>query len=273
MSKAIIYAGCSFTAMPDSWARQMIDMFPEYKSQVIAKHGAGNDFIARSIVYEVERQKEMGTSITHVFVMWSGPERHELLLDTKIYKHLNPWSHQLSTYQREGEWGEQPEERELDFAWLKSGGDYGSWDFTASEMDIENKMLTNYMESYYKFNSYEYYNFRSLEDFHYIQMYCRTNQITLVNLTYRDIISPIHKMIDPSFSAEDKRSIHKYAYLYKIIDWRQWYFYDDFGGLREWNLENTNLWDDGFDNHPDKQAHTEYIEKFIKPHILNKGIL
>ena len=89
MSKAIIYAGCSFTAMPDSWARQMVDMFPEYKSQVIAKHGAGNDFIARSIVYEVERQKEMGTSITHVFVMWSGPERHELLLDTKIYKHLN----------------------------------------------------------------------------------------------------------------------------------------------------------------------------------------
>ena len=110
--KTVLYAGCSFTAMPDSWARQMVDMFPEYKSQVIAKHGAGNDFIARSIVYEVERQKEMGTSVTHVFVMWSGPERHELLLDTSIYKHLKPWSHQLSTYKREGEWGEQLEERE-----------------------------------------------------------------------------------------------------------------------------------------------------------------
>ena len=85
-------------------------------------------------------------------------------------------------------------------------------------------------------------------------------------MTFRDIISPIHGSIT-------SRSVHKYAYLYNLIDWGQWFFYKNFGGLREWNLENTNLWDDGYDCHPDKQAHSEYIEKFIKPHIINKGIL
>tara|TARA_B100001287_G_scaffold276353_1_gene286864 strand:- start:1190 stop:2011 length:822 start_codon:yes stop_codon:yes gene_type:complete len=273
MSKTILYAGCSFTAMHDSWARQMVDMFPEHKSQVIAKHGAGNDFIARSIVYEVERQKELGTPVTHVFVMWSGPTRHEIMLDTNIFNKLKPWSTEISTYKRVGEWGEQLEENELDFAWAKSGGSYGTFNYEASEIDIENKMLDNYFENYYKVNSNEYFNFRSLEDFHYVQMYCKVNQITLINLTFRDIIGPMHKVIDPSFSAGDKSSVHKYAYLYALIDWRQWYFYDHHGGLREWNLENTNTWDDGYDNHPDKQAHKEYIEKFIKPHILNKGIL
>ena len=46
------------------------------------------DFIARSIVYEVERQKEIGTPVTHVFVMWSGPTRHEIMADTNIFKNL-----------------------------------------------------------------------------------------------------------------------------------------------------------------------------------------
>ncbi len=260
--KIVLFAGCSFTAMHDSWARQMVDIFPAYKAQVIAKHGAGNDFIARSIVYEIDRQKELGSKVSHVFVMWSGPSRHEILIDQKVFQNLKPWSTELSTYKRQGEWGEQLEENELDFAWAKSGGAYGKFEFDASEMDIENKMLDNYFDNFYKVHTSDYFNFKSLEDFHYVQMYCKANQITLINLTFRDIIGPIDEVID----------YKEYKYLYNLIDWKQWYFHNKFGGLREWNLENTNKWDDGYDNHPDKQAHAEYIEKFIVPNIINTGI-
>ena len=31
MTNCVLFAGCSFTAMPDSWARQMVDMFPNIK--------------------------------------------------------------------------------------------------------------------------------------------------------------------------------------------------------------------------------------------------
>ena len=262
MTNCVLFAGCSFTAMPDSWARQMADMFPQYKTQVIAKHGAGNDFIARSIIYEYERQKAMGFDVSHIFVMWSGCERHEILLDKKIFKHLKPWSTQLCTYKRDGEWGEQTEERELDFAWLKSGGAYGSYDFDASVMKIENDMMNRYMENYYRVHSYEYFNFKSLEHFHTVQMFCKANKVTLINLTHRNIIGPIYEVIDSK----------EFKYIYDLIDWRQWFFHNGFGGLREWTLDNTNKWDDGYDNHPHKDAHAEYIEKFIKPNIINTGI-
>ena len=273
MGKVILFAGCSFTAMEDSWARQLAHKWRnDYKSQVIAKHGAGNDFIARSIIYEIDRQRDIGTPVTHVFVMWSGPSRHELMIDTNIFNKLKPWSTELSTYKRQGEWGEQPQEKNLDFAWAKSGGKYGGYNFDVSEIDIENKMLDNYFENYYKVNSNEYFNFKSLESFHYAQLYCKANNVTLINLTFRDIISPIHAVISPSFVAEDKSSIHNYAYLYKAIDWTNWFFYKDFGGLREWTLDNTNKWDDGYDNHPHAEAHAEYIKYFIKTNLLNRGM-
>ena len=51
-------------------------------------------------------------------------------------------------------------------------------------------MLDNYFENYYKVNSNEYFNFKSLESFHYAQLYCKANNVTLINLTFRDIISP-----------------------------------------------------------------------------------
>lgn len=275
MDKVILFAGCSFTAMKDSWARQLAFKWRnQYKSQIIAKHGASNDFIARSIVYEISRQLDLGTPVTHVFVMWSGPSRHEIMLDKNIFSKPNPNTGEISSYRRQGDWGEQPKEHALDFAWIKSGGMYeGYKNRKTSEIDVENKMLDNYFENYYKVNSDLYFNFKSLESFHYTQIYCKANNIELINLTYRDIISPMHEIISPSLVTDDESSVHSYAYLYKAIDWDNWYFYNEFGGLREWTISNTNKWEDGYDNHPHKEAHAEYIRYFLKTNVLNRGTL
>lgn len=273
-NKVIIIGGCSFTAMHGSWARQLEKMYRKpHKVQTVAKHGAGNDFIARSIIYEVDRQEKLGTPATHVFVMWSGTSRHELYLDDKIFTKCDPYSTHISTFKRKGKHGEQLKENELDFAWIKSGGTYKNIQLNASSIDYENELMSKYFDHYYRVQSHNYFNFRSMENFHYVQNYCKLKQITLINLTFRDIIGPIHESISPSFVAKDKDSIHDHAYLYGLIDWNNWHFHKDFGGLREWNLDNTNKWDDGYDNHPHEDAHIEYIEKFIKPNIINRGIL
>ena len=82
--KHTITGGCSFTNCAKSWPYH-IDQEKYGWVHNVATPGAGQAFISRSVIYEIEEMIGNGirTEDMEVFVMWSGIDRYEILSTEK----------------------------------------------------------------------------------------------------------------------------------------------------------------------------------------------
>jgi hypothetical protein len=61
-------------------------------------------------------------------------------------------------------------------------------------------------------------------------------------------------------------------HLHYLIDYNQWIFYKKYYGLYEYTVDNSHSFDsDGV--HPTIESHNQYVEKFLLPALIEKGVL
>mgnify|MGYP003635371671 FL=1 len=80
MDKSIITGGCSFTNSDGTWPYQ-IDQEKYGYVHNVADTGAGNSYISRAVIWEVNSELKDGISPDdiEVIIMWSGISRKEFL--------------------------------------------------------------------------------------------------------------------------------------------------------------------------------------------------
>ena len=84
--------GCSFTRYKwDCWPK-FISWFANTVVKNYGHSASGNETIARGVVNSVLKHKK---NIEHMYIMWSGSDRYEVIRDTE-----ETLEHELATYSR-----------------------------------------------------------------------------------------------------------------------------------------------------------------------------
>ena len=272
-NKHVIAGGCSFTNCGNSWPYR-INQEKHGWVHNIASPGAGNSYISRSVIYEVDRMLNEGiqpNDIT-VLVMWSGIDRYEVLSTKKETP-----MHKLYIDGNDMNWLEnfigRPNEYKIPFeesCWLKS---------STRGMEWENKPVVKLFDNYFKnFYTEEESFIRSLENMLRLQWYLEGKDIKFKFMTWQNIFNKYRCKIPKGYPLggqelighdiwcmgwfdnelwspnriwpiEHTDQISKDSLLLKdiypnsthlwdMIDWDKWWFYEDeqveYGGLSEW---------------------------------------
>ncbi len=222
--KKIITAGCSFTKYKwPTWSNFISWFEPEYNVVNVGASGSSNETIMRSVYNAVNKWSD----VEKVYVMWSEPNRYEVVhntLDPSVKKD------ESVTYSR---WDQ-------DFDWN-----------------------TFYGGHYYK-DKHEYYvrhfqnerqnDIRTLERILFAQMYLEKNNIEYKMMCYKSIIIAHNK----DYMTNGQKA------LYNKIDWTKFIFYKEFCGLNEYTEDK---WPEQFhkphDEHPLPLAHYHWVKDVI----------
>jgi hypothetical protein len=264
MKKFYIFGGCSFTDMPGSWARHIQEniLSDPKSSKNCAKSGAGNRFISAAVIDTALRAEEKGYQ-PDISIMWSGPSRFEI----PIHENETPYINEIfesnrmtgsdfnpGTYFHKDIVGDI-DRSTLNNFWLMQCSkvtDHTRW---AHERFIDKE----YVETFAKFQQYlwntnaHWHN--TLTAILQVQWLCESKEWPYRFMTFREGFGDYVLTCAPQF-----RSIQH------AIDWNKWVFTDDnYGGLREFTLNTVNTWDDGYDNHPSRQAHQLFVEQLLIP--------
>ena len=144
MDKIIITAGCSFTNSDGTWPYHINQEKSGWVHNV-GDTGAGNGYISRSIVWEVNNQIKLGKDPKdiEVFIMWSGITRKEFLSTARENPMHKLWvdgphKNWMGNFIRDEHWNRHPSE---DSTWIKSSIPYMTWD---------NKSVTKFLDLYWK---------------------------------------------------------------------------------------------------------------------------
>ena len=143
-SNIIITSGCSFTLGDGTWPYHINQK--KYGSVAnVGDTGAGNSYISRSVIWEVNDQLKKGKNpndIT-VLIMWSGVSRKEFLStirENPLHKLWvdGPHKNWMGNFIHDDHWRRHPS---TDSTWIKSSIPYMSWD---------NKSVTKFLDLYWK---------------------------------------------------------------------------------------------------------------------------
>jgi|TARA_R110001592_G_scaffold30530_2_gene109192 hypothetical protein len=220
--KLIVTHGCSFTKYKwDCWPK----FIPWFGKDFIVKNAgnaaSGNETIARGVVNSVMKNK----NIEHMYIMWSGPDRYEVVRDTE-----QRLKHELATYSR---W-------EPDFNWCVWFGGHPD-----QEKHKEyQKHFLNEQHNYY----------RTLEHILYTQMFLDKHKVEYTMMIYNK-----HVLKDPN----DPKSNSENA-LHKQIDWTKFKFYKERFGLHEFAQRlYPDQFAEESDQHPLPLAHYHWVKDII----------
>ena len=264
MKKFYLFGGCSFTDMPGSWARYLQDniLSQSKNSKNCAKSGAGNRFIATAIIDAALRAAEKGF-VPDISIMWSGPSRFEI----PIHENETPYVHDIfqankimgndfnpGTYFHHDITGDI-DRSTLNNFWLMQCSkvtDHTRW---AHKKNIDKE----YVETFMRFQQYlwninaHWHN--TLTSILEVQWLCESKQWPYRFMTFREGLGEYITTCAPQFRS-----------LQDSINWSKWLFTDNnYGGLREYTLNTVNTWDDGYDNHPSRDAHELFVNEFLLP--------
>ena len=144
MDKIIVTSGCSFTLSDGTWPFHINQNKYGWVHNV-GDTGAGNSYISRSVIYEVNQQLELGKNSKdiEVIIMWSGITRKEFLStirENPMHKLWvdGPHKNWMGNFIHDKHWNRHPNE---DSTWIKSSIPYMDWD---------NKAVTKFLDLYWK---------------------------------------------------------------------------------------------------------------------------
>ena len=303
--KHIITAGCSFTNCGNSWP-YYLDR-EKYEVHNIATPGAGQAYISRSTIYHINKLLNEGIERDRikVLVMWSGMDRHEVLSTDRETP-----MHQIYIDGNDMNWLENFVCTEKHYripykesCWLKS---------STRGMQWENKPVVRLFDMYFKFFHTEEESFvRSLENILRLQWYLESKNIKYKFMCWQNIFNKYSFTVPKGYPSENgiaeghniwcmgwshnewhdniiwpkeidckiskdtpllKDIYINSTHMWDMIDWDQWWFYEDdqveYGGLAEWIiLGERHAWGNGRDDpgHPSVYSHGEFTRKVIIP--------
>lgn len=268
----IVTTGCSFTHDPDSWANVLPNKLSEdYKLHNCAMGGVGQEYIVRSAILKLQKLDEPKLCIAQ----FSGFSRIEI----NIQKHENPLFEEIVNDSIS--WGDDRVwydnlSNEKDFFILKTTDIGHTWwtkrpaieknlDAIDQSMGIDQRLCWTY------------------ENILKLQMYCKLNNIPLLCFWGWGDCRPTW------FDEIKKGSINEEKYplasqVYNLVDWKNFWFHNEFGGMAEWMLDNGHtgkLEEDHTNNppqgwylhegkkliigHPTLTAHNAFSEQIIVP--------
>lgn len=240
MIKNLIVSGCSFTdsgAYGSSWAEYTANHLG-LNCINLAKSGAGNDYIANSIIDTVY---SYNPEETIVIVMWSGPGRKDLVVSSEYWETLQ------YPYKTKTNWDE-------DKHYVFSGGMANSW---LDNPDAKKLFYFLYKSSDpYTFTKNTLLNFLNLE-----------NSLVGYKFKFTSFINFWDPNIESGPSGD--YSLGHFGpklQIYDRIKFNNWFFVDEKrNGFYEFAKKLNLLSEDDF--HPDITAHKKFAEEIVIPNI------
>lgn len=269
MNELLITGGCSFTAHPKkenkAWPWHFRGVYSKEGIWVenTAEMASGNSLIYRNLIAGIERLKKTNKTIT-VAVMWSNPNRFELLIDREKQEFKSMYNDfKESTTFTNQILGQGTIYTHVVENWLKSGGGFGLWQH-------KNMYANKLHEIYLKYIHSEKLQFlKTLENIVHLQQYCELNNIPLINFTWENIFLGVSD-IGGSNIEQDKSNLLAYIdsiptakYLYDMINWENWWFQGEYGGLKEYCIESGYEYTNG--NHPCTDCQLDFAMNIVYP--------
>ena len=163
----IICHGCSFTRYKWSCWPNFVKWFTDAEVKNFGYSASGNETIARGVVNSAMKYKD----IEHMYIMWSGSDRYEIVRDTE-----EKLEHELSTYSR----------YDPDFDWCVWFGGHPNVD----KHKEYQKHFLNERQNWY----------RTLEKILYTQLFLEKHKVTYTMMIYKaDVLK--HKNLSNSENA------------------------------------------------------------------------
>jgi hypothetical protein len=231
----LVTGGCSFSECTSPW----VDTWPEHLESAIDPAQAfheglssqGNGMISREIIWRVSQLLDFSDKLI-VGIMWSGPDRHELLLPKK---QLSPdtINQQPSSYN-----------------WIKNS--YADW------LILHHSANTDFSKDYYtKINNRWYSQVLTIEHILRVQWFLKLHNIRYFMTTFTDQVLGKTICNGPDIK-----------YLYEQIDFDQFL---PVSGEYEWCRDHSSLeFPIKGDRHPSTAQHKLFTEQVILPFLKEK---
>ena len=218
----IITAGCSFTKYKWACWPNFVKWFePEHKIINLGASASSNETIARTVCNAVMKYK----NISKIYIMWSGPNRYELVVDNEPNKKLE------------------------DATWSSYNPDFAWYQYYGGHVD---KQKHKYYEKF--FLNEKQSEIRLLEKILMTQLFLDKHKIQYKMMCYMENI----------LTHEAKKMAVGHMALYKQIDWKKFIFYKNKKGLFDFAEENyPEQFFKPEDLHPLPLAHYKWVKDIM----------
>jgi hypothetical protein len=246
MIKNIVASGCSFTLAP-SWAESVASHF-QFDLYNLGRDAAGNRYIANSVIDCLEYEN-LDPESTLVMVMWSGPNRKDVLVSGEYWYLLTdyPWKSKFNDYE--------------DCYWIFSGGVSNSW--------YDHKECRKIFEQSYIMADPFTICKESLENIIKLQTYLKQHRYRYFFMSYVNYWVPdSESVVNGDYSIE-----HFVGHLpiFQQIDWKPWIFCSNTrDGIYEFSRDRFILDADQF--HPSQSAHKRFATEIIIPRLTKENL-
>ena len=237
----IIAGGCSFTYNNEmTWAGEVAK---EYELTNMGSCAAGNDYIARSVIHEMDKHE----SNIILVCQWSGIHRRSYYINHRHMLHRDlvsgDWPDWAGDYTQINEDAVKQQE-----FWIKTGGNNISK--PGSNDSIHNFFVKPYAKYFY---SEEQSLVESLENILRVQYYCSSRKIQNIMFWWKKEL-------------ENYKMSRYSKQLYEQVLKQNTVWLEDLGS---WCIENANLLQKDLDegNHPTLQQHQSYARQVVLPSI------
>ena len=271
MEKLLITGGCSFSAHSAkkhlAWPWHFRGLYSKdgYWVENTAEMAAGNGLIYRNLIAGIQRHKKTYKDIA-VAVMWSNPNRFELLIDREtngfnsMYKDFFDSSNFSNQILNNGHAATHQVSN-----WLKSGGGFGHWHHDNMYADLLHKNYLKYIHS----DKLQF--LKTVENIVHLQQYCELYKIPLINFTWENIFQGTND-IHGSNVEDDKsefelciESVPTARHLWEMVNWDNWWFYGKYGGLKEYCINSGFSYENG--NHPCTNCQLTFAQEVVKKEV------
>jgi len=263
--KYLVASGCSFSS-------NEVNTWPHYLSQALkleklswGNRGAGNRWISDSTIYQANLLLNTGVSPDEILlvVMWSQIDRKSLFSDLTF-------EHQDLMVQ---------DKTPINFirATANQAGYFdpkGGFLEGSAHNTFGNPNLLKYKNASEKFFPLESLAIDSYDCWLKLQWFCAGKGVALINLTINDLMHyPNAEFRKPITTEPLTKDLYpNVAHLHSMLDFDQWIFYKESGGLYEYTRDSgLDFQPDG--HHPSSGSHWIYVNSFLMPELANRHII
>lgn len=259
----LVTSGCSFS---DNCGQR----WPQYLAKMLnanlynrGQGSCGNDWISKSAIYNTQVLLDQGIlpkNIT-IAVMWSGIDRKSVFIsktETPEFNNLiNSDSPNPVNFINET----------LNQNYLHSAPIDG-YLVGSVNCGFTNNKITTFKKEIIKKYADEGLAIESYENFLRLQWFCKSNNIRLINQTYRDIMH-YPKYAQGPLTKDYYRNV---THLHNMIDFSNWIFWNKTGGLYEYTIDNQlEFYDDKL--HPVAASHKHYVDNYLITELQTRNII
>ena len=252
--KHLVTSGCSFST-PGKWPTTLASRLNKTLYN-LGQNSAGNDWISRTAIYQTSELLTAGVDPAEILVvvMWSGMDRKGLFVSRKENRKYDNFAGYVVNF--------------------LNTHNHSGYILGSLHAFVSSEYVLNYKNNWLSCISLEELAVESYEHFLRLQWFCKSYNIKLLNLTYGDILHyPNSEFLDPKKTGPLTKDIYKSVeYMYNMIDFNQWAFYDETAGQFEYAL-NNKLSFDADRHHPSLTANEHYVDNFLVPTLKEKALI